>query len=201
MKRLLAALLIWLSPVSAFEVYLVRHGQTDWNVEEKLQGKSDVPLNNEGRSQAMELARILRSIDFSACYSSDLQRTKETAEILLNGRTISIETDFRWRERDCGAWEGKPRREYVLASPEEKLDVESTDSLLSRTLEALYEIKDRHLDDTVMVVTHGGVISALLKNLVKTKKKVRLENASYVKLNYANGSWKLNRAQGVRAKR
>ncbi len=84
--------------------YIVRHGQTDWNVQKKIQGHADIPLNDTGRAQAAELSETLGPIAFDYCFSSDLQRAAETALIL--NRNSSIQVDQRLRERNFGPWEG-----------------------------------------------------------------------------------------------
>ena len=71
-------------------LYIMRHGKTDWNVLHKLQGRTDIPLNEEGRNMARKAADIYKDINFDVCYCSPLKRAKETAEILLEGRNIPI---------------------------------------------------------------------------------------------------------------
>lgn len=85
---------------------LVRHGETDWNVEGRYQGHSDVPLNARGRAQAARLAEALRGSDIRAIYSSDLARARETAEALAHATRLAVQHDPRLREIDQGDWEG-----------------------------------------------------------------------------------------------
>jgi broad specificity phosphatase PhoE len=132
---------------------LVRHGETDWNAEGRLQGHTDRPLSDFGRRQAHELAEELDGEELEAIYSSDLARARETAEIV--GRKLGLPTvlDPDLREKDWGTWEGltaveRDRVEFVGESTEEHRD---------RILDALRRISERHPGDgRVLVVTHGG---------------------------------------------
>lgn len=190
----LLPLCLWIHSLQAVEVFLVRHGETDWNVKQLIQGKTDIPLNDEGRRQAHTLAKQVKRLTLSACYSSDLQRTVETAKIILTGNTIPIELDARWRERDCGKWEGRPKNEYVKASSSEKEDVEKLESILQRIHEALDEIKEKHANEKVMVVTHGGIISHLMHDLLNSPRaKVEIRNGCLIQITGTEKGWKIGK--------
>lgn len=88
------------------EIYLFRHGETDWNKERRLQGHSDIPLNEYGRELAVETAKALEGLAFDRAFSSPLKRAFETAQILLAGRDIPLETDGRLTEMGFGDCEG-----------------------------------------------------------------------------------------------
>jgi len=132
---------------------LVRHGETDWNAEGRLQGQTDRPLSHFGRQQARQLAEELEGEEFEAIYSSDLARARETAEIVSEqlGLTVALDPDLR--EKDWGTWEGltgveRDRVEFVG---------ESTEAHQERILGALRRISERHRGDvSVLVITHGG---------------------------------------------
>jgi broad specificity phosphatase PhoE len=132
---------------------LVRHGETDWNAEGRLQGHTDRPLSDYGRRQARELAGDLEDEGLDAIYSSDLARARETADIVgeLLGLPVVLDPDLR--EKDWGTWEGlnaveRDRVEFVG---------ESTEAHQKRILGALRRISERHPGDgQVLVVTHGG---------------------------------------------
>ena len=83
-------------------LYIMRHGQTDWNLQHKLQGKTDIPLNEAGRTMAENARQKYRDIHFDVCYCSPLKRARETAEILLRGRDVPVITDDRLAEMDFG---------------------------------------------------------------------------------------------------
>src|SRR6478735_1378733 len=132
---------------------LVRHGETDWNAEGRLQGHTDRPLSDYGRRQAQELAGELEDEELKAIYSSDLVRARGTAEIVGERLGLPVVLDVDLREKDWGAWEGlsaveRDRVEFVG---------ESTEAHQERMLRALRRISERHPGDgRVLVVTHGG---------------------------------------------
>ncbi|MBD5634335.1 MAG: histidine phosphatase family protein, partial [Candidatus Eremiobacteraeota bacterium] len=97
---------------------MVRHGRTAWNATGRFQGHTDVPLDEEGRSQARGVARLLEAERFDVAVSSDLVRARETAEIVLGGGPPPVESDPRWREMRFGAWEGLVWNEIVERQPE-----------------------------------------------------------------------------------
>jgi broad specificity phosphatase PhoE len=132
---------------------LVRHGETDWNAEGRLQGHTDRPLSDFGRRQARQLADELEGEEIEAIYSSDLARARETAEIVGERLGLAVELDPDLREKDWGNWEGltaveRDRVEFVG---------ESTEAHQERLLRALRRISERHPGEgRVLVVTHGG---------------------------------------------
>ena len=90
-------------------IYLVRHGQTDWNLEKKTQGHTDISLNDNGREQALRVSDLLRNYKIDKIYSSDLLRASETAEIINKCLNLNIILDNRLREINYGDLEGIPR--------------------------------------------------------------------------------------------
>jgi broad specificity phosphatase PhoE len=132
---------------------LVRHGETDWNADGRLQGQTDRPLSDFGRRQAQQLADELAGEQLEAIYSSDLSRARETAEIVGERLGLPVVLDPGLREKDWGTWEGltaveRDRVEFVG---------ESTEAHQERILSALRRISSRHPEDgRVLVVTHGG---------------------------------------------
>jgi broad specificity phosphatase PhoE len=134
---------------------LVRHGETDWNADGRLQGHTDRPLSDFGRRQARQLAEELAGDELEAIYSSDLARARETAEVVGERLGLPVELDPELREKDWGNWEGltaveRDRVEFVG---------ESTEAHQGRTLGALRRIAEHHPGDgPVLVVTHGGSI-------------------------------------------
>ena len=87
-------------------LYIMRHGKTEWNELHKLQGRTDIPLNENGRKMAREAGKRYREIHFDICYCSPLIRAKETAELVLEGRAVPIVTDDRLMEMCFGEYEG-----------------------------------------------------------------------------------------------
>jgi broad specificity phosphatase PhoE len=131
---------------------LVRHGETDWNAEGRLQGHTDRPLNEVGRRQATALADRLDGDEITAVYASDLARARETAEILAERLGLAVVTDPDLRERNWGSWEGltgteRDGVEYVG---------EASDAHGERVLRAVRRIAEVHPGERIVVVTHGG---------------------------------------------
>ncbi len=152
---------------------LVRHGETDWNAAGRWQGHTDVPLNANGRAQALALAGRLRAEGVRAIGSSDLSRARGTAEIL--GEALGLEVavlDPALRERAYGAWEGLTRAQCESGYPREWArhvgdpqlappGGESMEALLARVVPAIHGAAER-LDAPALLVTHGGVMRAFL---------------------------------------
>lgn len=163
-------------------LYITRHGKTEWNSRHKLQGRTDIPLNEEGRSMAEQAAEDFERVHFDVCYCSPLMRAKETAEILLRGRNIPIRTDARLSEMSFGAYEGT---EDVLEKPDCPLRVlfeapekytasiggaETWEELFARTGQFLKEVIEPQLQQgkDILIVGHGamnGSIRCQVKNI------------------------------------
>lgn len=157
---------------------LVRHGETDWNHDGRWQGGSNTSLNETGREQARALANTLDGT-VDAIYSSDLTRARETAEILADRLRLEVHLDERIRERGFGAWEGLTTAEveeryadehrlWRLGEGPGAADAEPFDIFAARISSFLDELLDRHPEDEVLVVAHGGsirVIHALARGL------------------------------------
>ena len=130
----------------------VRHGETDWNAEGRLQGHTDRPLNEHGRRQANELAERLADEGADALYASDLARARETAEILGARLGLPVLIDADLREKNWGNWEGLTGDERIHV----EFEGESTADHRERVLRAIERIAARHPGKRVVVVTHGG---------------------------------------------
>lgn len=150
-------------------LYLIRHGQTQWNLEGKYTGQSDIPLNDTGREQARAAAEEARLAPPDVIISSDLIRAIETAEIVAAGCGYSgvIRQDRRLREINQGVWEGmhfdEIKRKFAVefaAREANPLDVaapegETVGQVQERVVGAVQEICARHPDQTVALVAHG----------------------------------------------
>lgn len=132
---------------------LARHGETDWNREERYQGHADPPLNETGRAQAEELASTLTE-PIQAIYSSDLRRASETAEIVAARLGLAVEQNPGLREIDVGSWQGLTKAEI----DGRRWDGETYEHHAARVTRALREIAARHPDGRVLVVSHGGTL-------------------------------------------
>ena len=142
---------------------LTRHGQTDWNVKGKIQGLTDIELNETGVEQAEATREKLLNENIDVIISSPLKRARKTAEIIAKGRNIPLLIDPRITERCFGKFEGKTAQEfnfdeiwnYKLNKQYE--DAESTGELFERIEKFLETIKEEYEGKTVLLVTHGGV--------------------------------------------
>ena len=157
-------------------LYIIRHGKTDWNELHKLQGRTDIPLNAEGRLMA-EKARIeYADVHFDVCYCSPLIRAKETAEILLKGREIPIITDQRLVEMSFGIYEGTENCFEIPNCPIKTLFLqpekyvtpveggESLEQLFARTGEFLREVVNPQVEQgkDILIVGHEAMNSSIV---------------------------------------
>ena len=148
---------------------LARHGETDWNRDGRFQGHADPPLNERGREQARALAELLIDEPLEAIYSSDLRRAHETAQIVAQGKGLSVIVDPLLRERDVGHWSGLTLSEIEQRFPDQirfwregTISAgESRESLSERVVEAARRIAAAHPNGQVLVVTHGGAARML----------------------------------------
>jgi broad specificity phosphatase PhoE len=149
---------------------LVRHGETDWNRDGRWQGHSDTHLNESGRAQARRVAVELQDVD--VVYSSDLARARETAEIIAGELGLEVHVDPRLRERSFGAWEGLTAEEIEADFRDAHArwragegpgadDAEPFDAFGARVQAFLHELLERHPDETVLLVGHGGSIRVI----------------------------------------
>ena len=163
--------------------YFARHGQTDWNTLRKVQGTTDIPLNENGEAIAIETGQGMKDIHFDMIFTSPLKRAYRTAELVRGDREIPLYIDERLREICFGDYEGLISKSegYSIPDPDFKFfflkpecyqtppNAESLDSLLNRTGEFLEELKTREdlKDKTILISTHGAAVRALLNNIEK----------------------------------
>lgn len=148
-------------------LYLIRHGQTDWNVMQKMQGTEDIPLNDAGRRQAVFCAQALSSISFEAIYTSPLSRAAETAQIIsdhIGHAPVIVEPGLI--ERDFGEGSGLTYKEFHSAYADYPRvlpkGMESADDLCLRVFEAVLSCAQKHRNTSVLLVSHGAAINAFL---------------------------------------
>jgi len=157
-------------------LYLIRHGETEWNVKRLVQGHTDSKLTKKGIAQAKKLAEKFRKTKIDAIFSSDLSRAKRTAEIIAVEKKLAVETSELLRERSFGTYEGQTmndikklleRVESILQGKEddESNEIESCDQMISRLITHLREISSAYSGRNVVVVTHGGCLRLLLTHL------------------------------------
>ena len=157
------------------EIILIRHGETEWNSQKRMQGHSNSNLSEVGRGQIQELGELMKNVSFDHIYSSDSLRTRQTAEAITQYSGHTLQFDQRIREKNLGVFEGLTSTEAKERHPEVYRlfktaganyvidEGESTQQLLERALEFIEEIRLRHPQERVVMVTHGGVVRVLMK--------------------------------------
>ena len=182
---------------------LIRHGQSTWNRERRVQGQLDPPLSEEGRQQARRLGHRLAGRRFAGFYSSDLKRAFETAEAVAAATGAQPKPDESLREIYLGEWEGLRTEEIAARFPEAwahwvkepDWDLvpggERAADFEARVAAAIDEIFQRHEHGDVLVVTHGGVIQIALQRIVGNQSQglfpFKIQNASVSVLEKRNG--------------
>lgn len=194
------------------QLYLIRHGQTDWNLRAALQGRTDIPLNETGRQQARQARERLAEIRFDAVYSSPLSRAMETAQLVSGWPMEKIRADRRLVEIAFGPYEGRdthtlgPAFASFFAQPEAYRPPdggESLESLLERTTDFLSFAAREHAGQTLLVAGHGaalhGMLTAALENPLSEFWSVSLDNCRVAVLTRdeaAPGGWRLTASDG-----
>jgi len=153
---------------------LIRHGETDWNIDGRWQGQIDVPLNEKGIEQAGQIAQSLMSQKIDLIFSSDLSRARQTAEAIRNVTRAEITLDPRLREIHQGEWQGmlvtEIQRRYRQAFIQRKNDPynvappggETALDVQQRVVAFINEISKRYPNKTVVVVSHGFAIAVMI---------------------------------------
>jgi len=192
-------------------IYLIRHGETDWNREGRWQGYSDVPLSTAGRAQAARLARRLagEGTRFDAMYSSDLSRAWETAIAIGGELGLRPAAAPALREIDLGAWAGKTRDEIARTFPGEWKRMQQNEDIprgggetfagfQTRVLDWSHHAAQDHAGRTICAVTHGGCIRAILLHALGLSWAERdrippIANASITIVERSAGRWNIVR--------
>ena len=175
-------------------LYLVRHGETDWNLQRRIQGSTDIPLNDTGREQAAATGRLLARREWDAIYSSPLSRAMETGELIA--REVGLPGPIPVAtlvERNYGEAEGLSDPELSRRFPAGS-DVpgrESREEVVARVFPALMELAEEHPDEAVLVVSHGGVIRSILSVVDPDRDHGRIANGSVHSFRHDNGSFEL----------
>jgi broad specificity phosphatase PhoE len=165
-------------------VLLIRHGQTDWNMQGKWQGMMDIPLNAAGIDQAHALAQRLQDQPIDAIYSSDLLRARVTAEIVADALHLPVYSDARLRELNLGVFQGMTHPEISAKFPKEleasRIDYmgftypqgESRMDMQNRAYAALMDILQGDKAQQIAIFSHGGTIRSLLLRLFPEQKEL-----------------------------
>ncbi|AYF99032.1 histidine phosphatase family protein [Protaetiibacter intestinalis] len=176
------------------ELYLVRHGETDWNAARRIQGRTDVPLNDAGREQARQTGALLARRRWDAIYTSPLSRAAETARII--GEAVGIsELGIRdgLMERDYGQAEGMTFDEIEALYPEgvRAPGQETREDVGRRVVGALLALAEEHPGASLIVVSHGGAIRGVLNAADPGTQHPRITNASVHSFRVEDGALRL----------
>lgn len=175
-------------------LYLVRHGETDWNAQRRIQGDTDIPLNDRGREQAANAAELLARREWDAVVSSPLSRAYETASIIAQRLGLpDPSTDDRLKERNYGEAEGLNIAEVDRRFPPgtDPAGRESPESVASRAMAALVDIAEAHPDEAVVVVAHGGLIRQVLNAVEPGVQRPMITNCSIQSFSHTDGTLEL----------
>lgn len=185
------------------KIFVTRHGQTDWNVLEKIQGQTDIELNETGKKQAEEAGELIKNEKIDLIITSSLKRAKETAQIINKNFNVTIIEDKRLMERCFGKSEGLRKSEIkILKQNNPEIDevwnynkninyngMETMHDFCGRIYEFLNEITQKYKDKNILIVTHGGVSVPIicffkkysLENLVDKEAIKGLKNCEIAK--------------------
>jgi probable phosphoglycerate mutase len=185
---------------------LIRHGETAWNAEKRLQGHIDIPLNTRGESQARQMAQALKDIrlNFDVLFTSDLKRAVDTSAAVVQLFGVVAQVDSNLRERHFGALQGLSINEAPLLRPDiwqahisrdldhELEGGESIRQFALRVQRALDRIEEQHPGKTVLMVSHGGTLDMMYRiasnQALSTERVVSVPNASLNWLTHRPGS-------------
>ncbi|TFE00803.1 histidine phosphatase family protein [Jeotgalibacillus sp. R-1-5s-1] len=172
---------------------MIRHGETDWNAERRLQGQTDIPLNEKGRRQARITAAHLKKDQWDVILSSPLSRARETADLIAQEVQLPVIEIEEFIERTFGDAEGMTQDERANTFPERKYPNEETVEVFhDRLKKGLKHITEHYPDKRVILVAHGAVINAILSILSEGEigsGKTRLENAGISHFHFKDQKW------------
>ncbi|WP_105577197.1 2,3-diphosphoglycerate-dependent phosphoglycerate mutase GpmB [Cronobacter sakazakii] len=187
------------------QVYLVRHGETQWNAERRIQGQSDSPLTEKGERQAMQVAQRAKALGITHIITSDLGRTQRTAEIIAQGCGCDVILDPRLRELDMGILERRHldtlseeeegwRRQLVNGTPDGRIPQgESMQEVSERMHGALSACLDLPPGSRPLLVSHGMALGCLVSTILGlpayAERRLRLRNCSISRVDYQQSPW------------
>ena len=176
---------------------LLRHGQTDWNIDLRLQGSTDIPLNETGRNQARLAASVLNREDWDVIIASPLSRAKDTADIVALELGMKVVVVPELIERSFGVAEGLDHASWrkLYESHQHIEGLESLEDLRTRTVQLLDLIANQYSGQRVLAVSHGAFIRKVLTIVTNSelpREGERLSNASLNKFMHADGLWTIS---------
>ena len=194
------------------EIILIRHGETEWNSQKRMQGHSNSDLSSVGQAQIQALGQWMKNVPFDLIYSSDSLRAKQTAEAITQFSGHELQFDQRLREKNLGVFEGLTSEEarerhpevfrlFKTAGSKYVIDEgESTQQLQDRALEIVNEIRIKHPEERVLLVTHGGFIRVVMKHSLglslETPTRFLIRNTGVFRLEWED-KWIVSQMGGV----
>ena len=194
------------------EIILIRHGETEWNSQQRMQGHSNSDLSSVGQAQIQALGQWMKNVPFDLIYSSDSPRAKQTAEAITQFSGHELQFDQRLREKNLGVFEGLTSEEarerhpevfrlFKTAGSKYVIDEgESTQQLQDRALEIVNEIRIKHPEERVLLVTHGGFIRVVMKHSLglslETPTRFLIRNTGVFRLVWED-KWLVSQMGGV----
>jgi len=191
------------------QIFLVRHVETVWNAESRMQGHLDSPLTHTGIAQAEALAEYFKSQRFAAFYSSDLGRAYETMRHISEKNGLSFSTIACLREKNFGILQGVLKKELPVKFPEIYPHYKANDpnyvipegesikQLSERCIKCLEELAQKHVDERILIVTHHGVLISLFKHTmdipIEIRPRFNSSNSSINVFSFQDGIWTLER--------
>lgn len=192
-----------MSPTTSFVI--LRHGETEWNLAERLQGHRDSPLTPRGLAQARAAAESLRNESYNAFYTSDLERALHTSRIIADRIGQHYLVDRRLREQNLGLLQGLNRQEARSVDPgffeslrQGDADYrprggESRRERHQRAVSVLTELAERHPEGRILVITHGGIVESLFREALgiplESDRRYTLYNAAINRFRYDGEKW------------
>jgi uncharacterized phosphatase len=183
-------------------ICLIRHGETDWNALGKIQGKTDIPLNDTGRKQAEECGAYLNAADYDILVSSPMKRARETAEIINSYLNLPMIEMADFAERAFGEGEGLTLEVRMEKYPDGNYpNQEEREDFNNRVMTGIKKVCDAYPDKRVLLVAHGAVIGMILSNLSNGEigsGKTKLMNACISNIHFQKEQWEIKDFNQVR---
>lgn len=186
---------------------IVRHGETAWNAEHRVQGQLDIPLNEIGLRQAQAVGMVLKEERFDAIYSSDLVRARQTADPISNFLSLKILLEKDLRERHYGIFERLTYAEAKARYPEDYARFEARDpeyafrtgeslkDFSARSIAVISKIVNEHKDESILVFTHGGVLDKLYRFItglpISAERNFGIPNAGLNRIEVTPAGWQI----------
>ena len=186
---------------------IVRHGETAWNAEHRVQGQLDIPLNDIGMKQAQAVGAALQGEHFDVIYSSDLVRARQTAAPIAGSLALPVSLDMALRERHYGIFERLTYAEVKTRYPEDYARFEAREpdyafrtgeslkDFSARSIAVVSKIVQSHLDESILVFTHGGVLDKLYRFVtglpISAERDFGIPNAGLNRIELTPAGWQI----------